>query len=279
MWILRFLTALLGLFGEGRSPAMMLNLVVPRSGYRLRRDLPYGPGPRQRFDLYLPETLPSPAPVLLFFYGGAFRTGRKSEYRVVGEAFASAGIIVAVADYRIYPNARFPGFLEDGAMALAAVHARAAEFGGDPNRIFLAGHSAGAYIAVMLAADPSYVRGARADPAWIRGVVGIASSYGNSPPGVVPNPVFEGRAPAQTQPGFFIDAKRPPMLLVSGAKDIAANLESARNLAAKLRAVASEVEEIVYPNPGHMGIILSLAPRFRHIAPLRDDIARFMAAH
>src|SRR5260221_14060570 len=122
MWILRFLTAVLGLFGRARSPAMMLNLTVPRWGYRVQRDFPYGPAARQRFDLYLPKGLTGPAPVVLFFYGGAFRAGRTSEYRVVGEALASKGIIVAVADYRLYPEARFPAFPEDGAKALGAVH-------------------------------------------------------------------------------------------------------------------------------------------------------------
>jgi acetyl esterase/lipase len=279
MWILQFATSLLGLFGQGRSPAMILNLTVPRSGYRLERDLPYGKGPRHRFDLYLPKAVSGPAPVLLFFYGGAFRAGRKDEYRIVGQAFASKGIIVALADYRIYPAVRFPDFLQDGAAAFAAVHARAAEFGGDPARIFLAGHSAGAYIAVMLAADPSYLRAANGDASWIRGVVGIASSYGSYLPGSSPNPVFPRRAPSETQPVHFIDGKRPPMLFASGGKDTIASLEGARNLAAKLRSAGSEVDEIIYPNAGHMGIILSLAPRFRHIASLREDIARFVVKH
>src|SRR5258706_11925176 len=89
MWVLRFLTAVLGLLGRGGSPAMMLNLTVPRSGYRVRRGLAYGKAPRQRFDLYLPKVLTTPAPIVLFFYGGAFRAGRRSEYRVVGEALTS----------------------------------------------------------------------------------------------------------------------------------------------------------------------------------------------
>lgn len=279
MWILRFLTAVLGLFGQGRSPAMMLNLTVPRSTYRVHRDLTYGFGPRRRFDLYLPKTIPTPAPVLLFFYGGAFRTGRKSEYRVIGEAFASKGIIVAVADYRIYPEARFPNFLQDGAAAFKAVLARVREFGGDPNRVFLAGHSAGAYIAVMLAADPRWFKAEGLELSSIRGAVGIASSYGAFAPGMVPNPVFAGRPASETQPVYFIDGKRPPMLFASGGRDTVASLEAARNLAAKLRSVESEVEDIVYPNAGHMGIILSLAPRFRHITALRDDIVRFVTTH
>ena len=118
MFLLRFVTALLGLFGRGRSPAMSFNLLVPRSGYRVARDIACGPLPRNRLDLYLPLKLETGAPALLFFYGGGFRAGRKSEYRIVGEALASAGIIVGVADYRIYPQAKFPNFLEDAANAV-----------------------------------------------------------------------------------------------------------------------------------------------------------------
>jgi acetyl esterase/lipase len=280
MWILRFLTAVLGLFGRGRSPAMMLNLTVPRSGYRVERDSAYGETPRQRFDLYLPKALTAPAPIVLFFYGGAFRAGRKSEYRVVGEALASKGIIVVVADYRIYPEARFPDFLEDGAKALAAVHERAADFGGDPARIFLAGHSAGAYISVMLAANPAYLRAANADPSWIRGVIAIAGRYHELPINdAIIRDTFRGPARPETRPATFITGTRPPMLLVAGSRESPEVLESHSKLAGHLRDHASEVEEITYPNIGHMGIMLALAPGFRHSAPLRDDIARFVSAH
>lgn len=280
MWILRFLTAVLGLFGRARSPAMMLNLTVPRWGYRVQRDFAYGPAARQRFDLYLPKVLAGAAPIILFFYGGAFRAGRRSEYRVVGEALASKGIIVAVADYRIYPEARFPDFLEDGAKALAAVHARAAAFGGDPARIFLAGHSAGAYISVMLAANPAYLRAADADPSWIRGVIAIAGRYHELPINdAVIRDTFRGPARPETRPATFIDGKRPPMLLAAGANESPEVLESHRKLARHLREHASEVEEITYPHISHMTIMLALAPGFRHRAPLRNDIANFVMGH
>jgi acetyl esterase/lipase len=217
---------------------------------------------------------------LLFFYGGAFRAGRRSEYRVVGEAFASQGIIVAVADYRIHPHAVFPDFLNDGAAALAAVHTRVGEFGGDPSRIFLAGHSAGAYIAVMLAANPDYVRAANADPSLIRGVIAMAGRYHEIPLGDATGvTIFGGPARAETRPATFIDGKRPPMLLLAGAAESSEVLDSHRLLAAHLRDHASAVEEILYPGIGHMGIMLALAPGFRRRAPVRDDIARFVAAH
>jgi acetyl esterase/lipase len=280
MWMLKILTAFFGLFGPGRSPASLLNLVTPRSGYTIHRDIAYGEDSRQRLDFYVPLNLAAAAPVVLFFYGGAFRAGRRGEYRVVGQALASKGIIAAIADYRIYPPARFPDFLEDGAHALAAVHARAAEFGGDPARIFLAGHSAGAYISVMLAANPAYVRQAKADPSWIRGVIAIAGRYHELPLNdAVIGEIFRGPARPETRPATFIDGQRPAMLLAAGADDSAEVLEGHALLASHLRDHASEVDEIVYSHVGHMGIMLALAPGFRSRAPLREDIARFVAAH
>jgi acetyl esterase/lipase len=280
MGLLKLLTAFFGLFGPGFSPASLLNLTVPRSGYRRIRDVAYGNGPRQRMDVYVPQNRPASAPVLLFFYGGAFRCGRKEEYPIVGQAFASKGIVVAVADYRIHPEGRFPDFLEDGAQALAAVHARAGEWGGDPNRIFVAGHSAGAYLAVMLAANPSYLRAAKADPSWIRGVIALAGRYHELPLGdVIALEIFRGPARDETRPSTYIDGKRPPMLLASGANDHPSVLESLRRLAARLREHGSEAEEIVYPGIGHMAIMLAFAPGFRGRAPVRDDIVRFIATH
>jgi acetyl esterase/lipase len=277
MGLLKFLTAVLGFFAPGSSPAMLLNVTVPRSSYRVQRDIAYGEQPRQKFDLYLPNAFTPPAPVVLFFYGGAFRAGRKEEYRIVGEALASKGVITAVADYHIYPDAHFPDFLEDGARALAALHARVAEFGGDPSRIFLAGHSAGAYISVMLAANPAYLRAVNADLSFIRGVIAIAGRYHELPLGdSIAREIFRGPARAETRPATYIDGKRPPILFLAGAKDSKEVLESHRLLAAHLREKSSDVEERTYPNVGHMGIMVALAPGFRNRAPLRDDIVRFV---
>lgn len=280
MGLLKFLTALLGFFSPGSSPAMLLNTTVPRSTYRVQRDIPYGEGPRNKFDLYLPRLVVPPAPVVLFFYGGAFRAGRKEEYRIVGEALARKGILTAVADYRIFPEGHFPDFLEDGARALAAVHARVAEFGGDPSRIFLCGHSAGAYISVMLAANPAYLRAANADVSFIRGVIAIAGRYHELPLGdSIAYEIFRGPARAETRPATYIDGKRPPILLLAGAKDSKQVLDSHHLLAAHLRERSSAVEEGTYPKVGHMGIMVALAPGFRKLAPLRDDIVRFVNAN
>ena len=163
------------------SPISVLNLAVSRSGYHIVRDLAYGADPRQRLDLYVPDAPPPKMPVILFFYGGSWESGSKNLYLALGQAFASKGIMVAVADYRLFPQVRYPAFLEDGAQAFAYVRTNAAQYGGDPARLFLAGHSAGAYNAMMLVADGKYLRQAGADVGKVCGVIGIAGPYNFMP--------------------------------------------------------------------------------------------------
>jgi acetyl esterase/lipase len=279
MGLLRFLTACFGMLARGASPAMLLNLTVPRSGYKLVRDIAYGVGPRHKLDLYLPEQPTGAAPAVLFFYGGGFIAGRKNEYRVVGQALASKGIVTAVADYRLYPEVTFPAFLEDGADAFVALRKLLTQYGGDPERIFLMGHSAGAYISVMLASDPKYLAARNADISAIRGAIGIAGVY-DFPKIVTPEriSIFGGAERPETQPLNFIDRKRPPMLLLVGDKDGSLQLSGVKPLATRLRASEGVVEERLYRGIGHMTIMLALAPGFRRLAPLREDIVRFVTA-
>jgi len=88
--------------------------------------------------------------------------------------------------------------------------------------------------------------------------------------------IFGGSDRVETQPIHFVDGKRPPMLLLTGGKDSIVLPRNTKNLAAKLRSYGSKVEEIVYPNVSHAGIMLALVPGFRRIAPVRADIIRFV---
>jgi acetyl esterase/lipase len=116
------------------SPFGAINLLVPKRGYAVHRGMAYGSDPRQKLDIYVPDRLAGPAPVLLFFYGGGWQGGRRGDYRAFGQAFTSAGMVVAVADYRLYPQVKYPGFVEDAAGAVAwlhgHVHLRQRSFGG-----------------------------------------------------------------------------------------------------------------------------------------------------
>src|SRR4051812_37959849 len=138
-----------------------------------RADVPYGGLPRQSLDVYVPRGARD-RPIIVFWYGGGFENGRKSYYRFVGATLAEAGYVAALPDYRVYPEVKFPGFVDDGAQALAWVLEHATEIGGDPRRIYLAGHSAGAHIAAMLAYDPARLERAGIPRDTVRGFIGLS---------------------------------------------------------------------------------------------------------
>jgi acetyl esterase/lipase len=267
------LSALLG----ACSPISVLNLAVSRSGYHVVRDLAYGADPRQKLDLYVPDAPPANMPVILFFYGGSWESGSKNLYLALGQAFASKGIMVAVADYRLFPQVRYPAFLEDGAKAFAYVRANATQYGGDPSRLFLAGHSAGAYNAMMLVADGKYLRQVGTNVGQVCGVIGIAGPYNFLPltdKHLIT--IFGGADRPETQPITYIDSKRPPMLLVAGTDDTTVSPRNSSDLAEKLKRFGSPVHLVTYSGIGHIEIILSLAPGFRGRTTLRDDVVDFV---
>jgi acetyl esterase/lipase len=258
----------------------LVDALVPRAGYGVRKDIAYGTGERQKLDIYTPEGLAAPAPMLLFFHGGSWQFGDKNQYRALGQAFASRGIVTAVANYRLFPPHGFPRFVEDGAQAFKYACDRAREWGADPGRIFLCGHSAGAHIVTMLGVNGAYLRAAGADPLAPRRIIGIAGPYDFLPlKDSVLIELFGGDNVRETQPVNFIDGKCAPMLLAHGGGDKTVFPGNSKRLAKKLWAAGSEAEVKFYPGAGHIGILLSLAPGFRGNTTLRDDITAFIAAH
>lgn len=259
-----------------RSP--LRNLLAP--AFVAHRGIAFGDDPRQRLDIYVPKRLEAPAPMLLFFYGGGWHGGSRARYRGFGRAFATAGIVTAVADYRLYPQVKYPAFVEDAAAALACLHALAGDYSGDPHRLFISGHSAGAYNAVMLASEPAFLKARGGDLHWIRGVIGIAGPYDFLPleqPDYVD--MFHGRNNLDSMPIHHVTGPRPPMLLVTGSRDRTVAPRNTTSMAARLRSVGSSVEEIQYQGTGHVGVLLSLLPLFRGLTSLRQDMLDFIHTH
>jgi acetyl esterase/lipase len=262
------------------SPVTWFNLTVPRGGYSVHRDLAYGGDARQKLDIYVPDSLKAPAPVILFFYGGNWRSGSKADYLAFGEAFASEGFIVAVADYRLAPQVKFPAFVEDSASAFRFIRDHVEAYGGDKTRIFIAGHSAGAYNAIMLVSDPRYLKAAGADIGEVRGAIGLAGPYDFLPltdPALID--LFGGSTRPETQPIHFIDGIRPPMLLAAGANDETVLPRNTITMGARLRSFGSPVVEKIYPKTGHIGLLLSLTRLFRRQTTLHADMAAFVRTH
>jgi acetyl esterase/lipase len=254
-------------------------LLAPFLSFEAHRGLAFGEDPRQRLDLYVPRNLKAPAPVLLFFPGGGWTGGRLGKYWALGQVFAAAGIVTVVASYRLYPQVKYPAFVEDAAAALAWLREHASVYGGDPARLFISGHSAGAYNAVMLASEPNFLerRGGRLD--WIQGVIGIAGPYDFLPLQEAHYiDMFHGRDNQDAMPVHHVTGPRPPMLLVTGTHDHTVSPFNTARMAARLRALDSPVREIHYRGAGHVGILLSLLPGLRRRAPLRRDMLDFIHA-
>jgi len=258
----------------------LFNATIPTDGYARHTNVAYGDHQRQALDVYVPTGLSKPAPVLLFFYGGSWQSGKKDYYRFVGQAFASQGFVTVIADYRLYPEVYFPEFMDDAAKALVYVHAHIGEYGGDRKNIFVAGHSAGAFNAIMLAANSDYVTRAGGKPSWIRGAIGIAGPYDFLPmtdPDIIA--LFSKQPSAKTQPIHYITRAMPPTFLATGDADDTVLPRNSRNVAAKMKSVGGDVALHEYPGLGHIGIVVALADGFRSKAPLLDDITAFVHRH
>ena len=263
----------------GCSPLSIYNTVAPAdSGAVLSKsDAAYGTHPRQKLDVYKPEVATAAAPVVVVIYGGAWNSGSKSDYAFLGRALAARGFVAMVIDYRLVPEVRFPAFLEDCAHAVAWANVHAREFGGDPNRLFVIGHSAGAYNAVMVALDGHYLKALGSDPKIIRGVAALAGPYDFLPLDKSSTKEAFGHAenPDQTQPGNFVTAKAPAMLLATGDDDTTVRPRNTLMLAERLRRDGNSVEVKRYPGVGHIDIMLAMSRPLRSRAPVLDDVVQF----
>ena len=272
------LAALLGALATACSPLTAFDRLVPkdRGGVLAAKDFAYGPDPRQRLDIYAPRGgCGQPRPVVVFFYGGSWNSGTRAGYAFVGRALAAQGFVTVVPDYRLVPEVHYPVFVEDGAAAVRWVTAHAGTYCGDGGSVVLMGHSAGAYIAAMLAVDPRWLGASR--PA-VKGLVGLAGPYNFAPFDVAASRAAFGQSPdpAATQPVTWAGAGDPPALLLYGSDDTVVRPRNSQALATKLRAGGVAVDERAYAKLGHIGILLALARPFRGRAPVLDDVAGFV---
>ncbi len=263
------------------SPVGVLNALAPSAGIQETHDVRYAPGDRHTLDIYVPQGK-TPAPVVVFFYGGGWTDGAKADYRFVAATLAARGFLTVVPDYRLYPQVQFPAFLEDNAAAVAWTRANIARYGGDPSRLFLMGHSAGAYNVAMLTLDRKWLAadGLDADKV-IAGTIGLAGPYDFLP---LHDPELESIfAPAGdlklSQPITFARGDAPPMFLAAGDDDTTVMPANTKHLADAIRRDGGPVETRFYPGIGHRLIIGSFAGLLRWAAPVPRDVTAFLDAH
>jgi acetyl esterase/lipase len=245
---------------------------------KLTCSIAYAERSRHRLDICRPGGAVA-APVVVFFYGGAWRSGNKALYRYVAKALARRGYVAVVPDYRIYPEARYPDFLEDGAQVVRWVKDNIGRFGGDPDKIFLKGHSAGAHIAAMLSIDKRWLDKVGLAPGRdIAGLIGLAGPYDYLPlRDETLKVIFGGADRPETQPIFHVAPGAPPALLLTGSRDRLVGSGNSIRLAARLTAAGNAATVKTYAWVGHYVIIAAVAPLLRFLVPVLRDVDTFIA--
>jgi acetyl esterase/lipase len=258
-----------GLPLAGCSATDLANALTPTRDVAREEGLAYGPLPRQRFDLYRPAGLAADAPLLVFIHGGGWRGGSRGDYRFLGLPLAGWGCLVAIPDYRLWPETAFPGFVADTALAIRVLAAR------EPGRrLVLMGHSAGAFNAACVALDPAWgVQG------LVGGFIGLAGPYDFRRDEVTPPEIFPV-ARIEAAPSPLRAGETPPLLLVHGAADTIVGPYHSRILTERAVAAGVPVRHVVIPGMGHLGPVVALSTPARWLgladATVSSAVARFV---
>ncbi len=195
---------------------------------RVVRDVRYLDGAnyaddKDKLDLYLPEGRTN-APVIVSYYGNQLMGGDKSEDAFVGRRFAAAGFLTAVVNYRLSPGVSHPAHVQDAAASFAWVKRHIKEYGGDPDRVFVIGYSAGGYLAALLSTDPRYLAAHKLSPRDIRGAVPVSAFYWVERRGVAPDRDkrvwgIDQNVWMDASPAHHLRADAPPMLILYADRD------------------------------------------------------------
>lgn len=264
----------------GCSRLALFNAFVPKDqGSQLVvSGIAYGTDDRQKLDIYLPEKQ-ARSKVVVFVYGGSWDSGSRSEYAFVGRALASRGFVTIIADYRLVPDHLYPAFVEDTAKATAWTHSHIREYGGDPENLYLVGHSAGAYNVMMIALAPKFLEKEGKTTDIVKGVVGLSGPYDFLPLDVAATKAAFAETPnlSATQPVYWAGiGRKPPVFLATGDADETVVPRNTKSLARSLRRSGNFVEDVYYPGIDHAGTLLAISKPLRNKAPVLDDITAFL---
>lgn len=277
----RYAIAIMACLSCACSPIKVLNSLVPENGYELVSAIEYGANARQKLDIYLPKAADESTTlkkVIIFYYGGNWDSGERADYKFAAEALVGHGYIVVIPDYRVYPEVLFPGFMADPVSVAKWVKTNIKKYNGDANEVFLAGHSAGAHIAVMMAINPEYLAQASLKPNDFAGVIGLAGPYDFLPLTSDRLKIIFGPEAQQwkSQPINFVDGKTPPLLLAVGMKDNTVWPRNTYNLAKKIKEKNGLVEVHEFAGYGHIDMVTKLAKPLRGNGELLKSVITFI---
>jgi acetyl esterase/lipase len=253
----------------------ILNVPAHVGAYERHAEIRYGDLPRQSLDVYVP-TGAWGRPTVVFWYGGMWMKGSKEQYRFVGAALANAGYVAILPDYRLYPRARFPQFIDDGALAVKWAREHASEFGGDPRAIFIMGHSAGGHLAATLALDGRYLERVGGNRSWIRGWIAVSTPLDLNLVIPVLHSIFDPHLMTEWKPMALISSGAPPALLLHGLEDNMVHPRDVVNFDEQLRAAGVPVDCRLYAGAGHIMAIGAMSLPLRATAGTLADVREFI---
>jgi acetyl esterase/lipase len=212
---------------------------------------------KDRVDLYFPQGATN-VPVVVFFHGGGLRQGDKSESEHVGRALAGKGIGAVIANYRLSPSVAHPAHAEDAARSVAWVRRNIKEYGGNPGKVFLSGHSAGAYLVSLISTDARYLKAQGLSTKDVAGVVPISGFFWVEK--VAPDRPKDvwGADPKlwpEASPAKYVSAGAPPTLFLYADGDDEWRRQQNEEMAEAMKAEAVQIAD-----RDHLGIFTRLAP-------------------
>ena len=240
-------------------------------------EISYGSDPYQRVAFYVPDK-PN-GTVLAFMHGGGWTNGYKEWMAFMAPALNARGILFASIGYRPAPAHVSPTGIQDAALGLAAVHANAADHGGDPERLFVGGHSAGGHYAALLAVTDRWQEGCGVPANVVRGCLPVSGVFDfTRGSGLSQRPRFLGAEGNEkpASPLHRVAPKPPPFLIAHGDDDFPHLMRQASAMRAELIEMGGSVETIVMPGCDHLGASYACGdPR----GPWLTPAAMWMTAH
>lgn len=229
-----------------------------RKELRNELDVPYGKDPKQRLDVYFPVQKASNAPVLLFLHGGGFREGDRKQYGYVAEPFAKQGIITVVASYRLTPKFAHPAQPDDVKAAVAWIYRNIAQRGGDPDAIYISGHSAGAILTADIGVDLSWMDRMKIPRSAVRGIVPISGPYDLAGWKELNEYVPTPEATASASALRHVNAPAPVAIVAYGSLE-SRFMDTSSELVKALQAKGTKASILVLDGKDHAGSVWDLS--------------------
>ncbi|MEY2862849.1 MAG: hypothetical protein RLY58_556 [Pseudomonadota bacterium] len=267
----------------GCSSTQLLSALTPQRGVTQHSNVPYGSQPRQSLDIYQPQ-IPAHVrmrpPVVVFVHGGSWDSGDKSGYAFMGKRLAQAGYTTVIMNYRLAPTHRYPDFVQDTADAIGWTYRNIARYGGDPEQLFVMGHSAGAFNAITAVDDARFWSTTGVPDHAIVGVIGLAGPYAYDFTTDPTKTAFPAQAkPDDIMPDRHVRPNPPPHLLVMGEKDTVVGEFNARHLQAALQRAGGSVELTTVKRVSHTTMIAAFATPTQFLGQTPQVVLEYMQRH